>query len=164
MQSYWGQFQKPDIDRASCADVSPQPIGDFTLRGRLKANQPPNAVVKYWAANPIDRRDSFVGSGLPFPSPEIAYENTPNIGSVKAVNGTYEIKLYFPNCFYTDLGKTLLPPHVLIKVCGDASDIEAIVVGSLPKHRLLTSRPGDYTRSNFKEKSWNLEDLERFSP
>lgn len=163
MQSYWSGLEKTDIDRASCTTASPQPIGDYTLRGTLKPTQPPNSIVKYWAANPIDRRDSFVGSGLPFPSPEIAYENTPNVGSVRAANGTYVIKLYFPNCFYTDLGRTLLPPHVLLKVCGDASDIEAVVVGPLPKHRLLTNGPGDYTRSSFKEKSWNLKDLERFS-
>ncbi len=165
MKSYWEELPGGQ-DLQDCQSPAPSKTGgDFVMKGRINPQKNPNAAVKYWAANPIDRRDSFVGSGLPFPTSEIAYENTPNTGVVKAINSQYTINMWFPNCFYVDLGRTLLPPHVLIKVCdgsGSESDIEAIVVGDVPKHRLLTSPSDGYTRSSFKERSWDMKDLSRY--
>ena len=39
----------------------------------------PYKNAKIIAANPIDMMSNYSGSGLPFPSSEIAFENTPNI-------------------------------------------------------------------------------------
>ena len=161
MKNYWDDL--PGQHMTDCQSPAPkQTGGNFVLTGRIGPHKNPNAAVKYWAANPIDRRDSFAGSGLPFPNSEIAYENTPNVGVVKAHNGQYRINMWFPNCFYVDLGRTLLPPHVLIKICDGHDDVEAIVVGDTPKHRLLTSPPDGYTRSSFKERNWDIKDLSRF--
>lgn len=163
MKSYWSSLPGgQELDNCQ-SPVPQQSNGDFVLKGRIKPHQNPNSVVKYWAANPIDRRDSFVGSGLPFATSEMAYENTTNVGAVKAVNGEYTIRMWFPNCFYVDLGRTLLPPHVLIKVCDANDEIEAVVVGDTPKHRLLTSSCDNYRRSNFKERTWDMKDLSRFA-
>ena len=35
--------------------------------------------VQYWAPSPSDNMHSFSGSGIPFPSEDIAYSNSPNI-------------------------------------------------------------------------------------
>lgn len=164
VKDYWSSGIVPQDAAAACGTVEKQDtVGNFVVRGRLKPDQTPNAMIKFWAANPIDQRDSFVGSGLPFPNAEIAYENSPNTGSVRAVNGEYTLRLYFPNSFYTDLGRTLIPPHVLIKVCGDDhSDIETVILGASPKDRVLTSRNDSYTRSSFKDRTWDVRDVSRF--
>ena len=54
------------------------------FKGSLKDSSK-NGLVKFIAANAPDYRQSYSGSGLPFPNPEIAYENTPNKGTAKVV-------------------------------------------------------------------------------
>lgn len=165
MDGYWNnQLDLQNVDDKSC-EVSADLQGDYVIRGRLKPHQPPDAKIRFWAANPIDRRDSFVGSGLAFPNPEIAFENTPNLGVTKAIDGHYSFKIFTPNSFYVDLGRTLLPPHVLIKICGTDDEIEAIVIDSQTQFpdRLLTNAEQNYTRANFKPRTWNISDLKRFS-
>ncbi len=163
---YWKEsdnFLPGSTDQTCKPSATSRPQGNFTVQGRLRPDQPPNSSVKYWAANPIDRRDSYVGSGLPFPNAEIAFENTPNTGVVQAVTGRYTIKLFYPNSFYTEGGRTLLPPHVLVKVCGDSTDdIQAIVLGAPLANKALTNLPGGYTRSSFKERGWDYADVSKF--
>jgi hypothetical protein len=77
-----------------------------------------DALVHYKAAAPADRRGSYAGSALPFPSPEVAYTGTPNAGSVLASAGRYTLRLYYPNTFYTALGTRLVPPHILVTIGG----------------------------------------------
>lgn len=164
MQDYWKSSHLPHFDDEIC-DVQVSPVGNFKVEGRLQPHQRPNSKIHFLAANPIDRRDSYVGSGLPFPNPEIAYENTPNRGVTHAVNGGYSFFVHMPNSFYTDLGKTLLPPHVLIRVCGDTRQETDVVV--LNKHfsfpeKYLTSAANSYTRASFSDKHWDTQDLKRF--
>ena len=70
-------------------------------------------MVEYIAAAPADHRSSYAGSGLPFPNPEMAYDNTPNSGAVKTTNGYFEIRISYPNSFYVEQGTKLLRPHLL---------------------------------------------------
>ena len=51
--------------------------GNITITGKLKIDKQ-SAKIIFWAANPPDYNTSFSGSGLPFPSPEIAFEDTKN--------------------------------------------------------------------------------------
>jgi hypothetical protein len=66
------------------------------------------------AANPIDRMMNYSGSGLPFPSPEIAFEGTPNmhvIGSDGVINVTFTR----PNSYYA-IGAERIEPSVFVKL------------------------------------------------
>lgn len=56
------------------------------------------------APNPIDRMTNYSGSGLPFPSANIAFENTPNIFLINNT-GNFNINFYYPNSYYDCNGK-----------------------------------------------------------
>jgi len=70
----------------------------------------------FWAASPPNYIQSFNGSGLPFPNPEIAYENTPNkqiinLDNPKTMN-QFEIDFYYPNSYYHEQGRVYVPSHI----------------------------------------------------
>lgn len=69
--------------------------------------------VEIVAANPIDRMQSYSGSGLPFPCANIAFENTPNYKKITNDDGG-EFRLFFlyPNSYYTEDGITRVPPCI----------------------------------------------------
>lgn len=52
------------------------------------------------ASNPIDKRGSYSGTGMPFPCPDIAFENTKNIFEVNK-NGNIDVIFSYPNSYYT---------------------------------------------------------------
>jgi len=78
-----------------------------------------NPKVLYWAANPPDHLASFTGSGLPFPNQDVAFENTPNRGAVKAIGNHFEFHIEFPNSYYIGLGSKLVEPSVHYQVEGE---------------------------------------------
>ena len=57
--------------------VLEQKSGDYIVKGTILTNTG-NAKLMYWAANPSTRGLSFSGSGIPYASAEMAFENTPN--------------------------------------------------------------------------------------
>lgn len=69
----------------------------------------------YIAANPIERRTSFSGSGFPFANKSQAFENTPTKGMLNVTNNNFQIPLLFPNSFHTNLGNDLIPPSLFLK-------------------------------------------------
>ena len=66
---------------------------NYLLTGTVPSSASMNTTVNFWAASPPDRMTTFAGSGLPFANPEMAFENTPNKGAVRAVDGSFEIRL-----------------------------------------------------------------------
>lgn len=67
----------------------------------------------WYAAAPINGRMSFSGSGLPFPSQEMAFDHTPNIGrGTLDQMGHAEVELILPGS-YMDNGK-LIPPTLFV--------------------------------------------------
>ena len=67
------------------------------------------------AANPMDRRMSYNGSGLPFPCAAIAFEKTPNYKKLmKEDNGEFRLFFMYPNSYYTEDGLTRIPPSIFI--------------------------------------------------
>lgn len=107
-----------------------------------------NATVKYWSANPITRNYSYSGSGLPYPNPETAYENTPNQGYVLLDNdGRFSIKVDNPSGYYVRQGKILLKPHVHFKVLGSSKVFTITIADSFPYRSLknLVDRPNRST-------------------
>lgn len=91
------------------------PNGDIKITGVVNAFNV-NKVM-YWAAAPPTYGTSFSGSGLPYPDPITAYENTPNRGSANVVNGQFSFNIKYPNAYYIGLGTLYVPPEVNIKLC-----------------------------------------------
>jgi hypothetical protein len=96
------------------------PKGDITISGTI---YPDNVdKVMFWASAPPTYGTSFSGSGLPYPDPITAHENTPNRGSVNVVNKTFSFTIKYPNAYYVGLGTLYIPPHVNIKFCKQGID------------------------------------------
>ena len=164
MDAYWTMVKSLKTSDQCPIQTSETSRADFIVKGRVPLSSRPDTLVRYWAAAPADRMTTFAGSGLPFPNPEQAFENTPNKGTVRAENGRFTIGLRFPNSFYVNLGKTLLPPHVLLKFCDNSEAVKAVVLGQGIPNRSLSSLPGNYTRQSFQPREWDDQDLARFSP
>jgi len=92
--------------------------GDLIVNGNIKTNSPTSKLY-FWAAAPPTFGTSYSGSGMPYPSPEVAYDRTPNKGVVSVVNGQFSINMKYPNAYYTGLGSLYIPPHINFKVCED---------------------------------------------
>ena len=75
-----------------------------------------NREIFYVAAAPYDRRATYTGSGLPFPNPTVAFENTPNVGKETLdVWNRCVIKLITPNTYLDNLGTVTVPPTLYIR-------------------------------------------------
>lgn len=103
-------------------------------------------VVHFIAANPIDRRTSFNGSGFPYANSEQAFEGTPNKGFIQSSLGSFKIPLLFPNSFYTDLGNSLIPPCLFLKWTSFGGEERQVTIklGEPVPYRFL-SYPMEYT-------------------
>ena len=87
---------------------------DVTLEGQIKSNIKGGRIFLR-AANPIDRRSSSSGSGLPFANAQQAFENSPNIDEIEvSMNNTFSINILMPNSYYIGLGTVLVPPTLFI--------------------------------------------------
>ena len=118
--------------------------GDFTVKGNVPDGTPSNSTVVFWAANPATYSTSYSGSSLPYASPSMAFENTPNKGAVKVrSDGSFEFKVQYPNSFYSGLGSLYHPPKVYVKVCNDSQDnkVQSITLGEGTPYRLLSYPP-----------------------
>jgi hypothetical protein len=105
--------------------------GKYVVKGMTRSFGS-SAKLLFWAANPASRGYSCAGSGLPYPSAEMAFEDTPNRGVVHINNGYFEFRVHFPNAFYASLGTRYVEPCVFVKVCeeGRESPIQSIVLGN----------------------------------
>jgi hypothetical protein len=109
----------------------------------------PNSNVQYVASASAGRNNSFTGSALPYPSEEIAFDNTPFKGNVMLQGTTGEIILDdLPNSYYVKLGSLLIPPAIklsyLCKTDGSQKITYIVLCDSIP-YRTLTY---DYRRSS----------------
>ena len=118
--------------------------GEYLVRGEVK-NGPKDALVIYWAANPPTFSTSYNGSALPYANPTMAYENTPNKGSVRANNGRFEFYVNYPNSYYIGLGTVYVKPHVNIRICDKkvpgGGEVHRIELGDGVPFRSLTYAP-----------------------
>jgi hypothetical protein len=112
----------------------------FTVRGRSLI--PAAQTLRFWAAAPVERRFSLVGSGMPFATEEQAYESTPNQGSFQVSPGsTWEFAIKVPNSYYSCQGNTLVQPHVNV-VLEPLRRTYVLQLGPVVPNRSLTSLPG----------------------
>lgn len=116
--------------------------GEYIVKGHINTKTP-NATVLFWASNPPTYTTSYSGSGLPFPSADIAYENTPNRGAVKSSGGHFTFRVRYPNAYYMGLGSVYVEPCVHIKVCEEGGDnkVHKIALGKGIPFRMLTYPP-----------------------
>lgn len=105
--------------------------GSYVVKGMIRT-QSSDAKLLFWAANPATRGYSSAGSGLPYPSAEMAFEDTPNRGVVHINSGYFEFRVHFPNAFYVGLGSRYVEPCVFVKVCesGRETPIQSILLGN----------------------------------
>jgi len=116
--------------------------GEYVITGKTSA--PDGSMVLFWAANPPNYNTSYSGSGLPFPNPDIAFNNTPNRGAVKVTGGHFKFFIRYPSSFYASLGTLYISPHVYYKVCdntGNESKVYSEKIGEGIPFRTLTYPP-----------------------
>jgi hypothetical protein len=66
------------------------------------------------AGNPIDRNMSMNGSGLPYPCPNIAFDESPNYLLIPENGEFSNIIFKYPNSYYTNDAKTKILPSLFI--------------------------------------------------
>ena len=109
-------WNKKDYQNEFCqGTMNVMPSGDITVSGIVN-NINVNKIM-FWAAAPPTYGTSFSGSGLPYPDPLVAFDRTPNRGSVAVTNGRFSFTIKYPNAYYIGLGTLYVPPHVNVKLC-----------------------------------------------
>jgi hypothetical protein len=115
----------------------------YIITGKLdRPNFTEKISVMYNAANPPTYNSNFSGSGLPYPTEDIAFENTPNRGIVDVVNGDFKITIRYPNSYYINMGTLYIPPQIqlmLVDKSGNSiSNIKVFKLGEGIPFRTLT--------------------------
>jgi len=108
---------------------------NITITGTIK-NSENVSKLTYWAAAPPHTNYSFSGSGMPFSTPEQAFDRSPNVGFVDVIDGKFTIKLIYPSAYYIGLGTKYVPPQVHLKICG-RKGFDTIVLGTGMPYRTL---------------------------
>lgn len=81
-----------------------------------------DADVEYLAPAPLDRRTSFSGSGMPYPSARHAFSNSPNQGRARTgPDGELKLRLTRPCGFYECCGTAYTAPFVLVRYAADGT-------------------------------------------
>ena len=111
--------------------------GNLTVNGEIKGYEGMTVDIIFWAAAPININGSFSGSAIPYANPDQAYDQTPNQGATKMVNGHFTVKLRNPSAYYVSLGTLYVPPTLHVKVCGDQT-VHHIPIGHGIPFRTLT--------------------------
>jgi hypothetical protein len=87
--------------------------GHLTVSGSIHVLGPFKQTIDWIAAAPVTRGISFSGSGQPYPNRAIAFEETPNKGSVESLDGRFHIELTgIPAGYYSGLGAVYVPPCI----------------------------------------------------
>ena len=115
--------------------------GEYVVKGQIK--EIGDANIMWWAPAPPTYTTSYTGSGLPYPNPDVAYDNTPNRGMIKANNGNFEFRVRYPNSYYMGLGTVNNEPVCHVKICGEDTDnkIHTVKLGNGIPFRMLTYPP-----------------------
>lgn len=137
---YWNDSNK-ELNSMSL-HIMKKNDANFFINGRLKniINRP-NLYVRFWASSPPTYNCSFSGSGVPYPSREIAFQDSKNIGKVPVQNNQFSFYIQYPNSYYDNLGTVYVPPTVIVQVFENDKEIgpkENIILGEGIPYRSLT--------------------------
>tara|TARA_Y100000389_G_scaffold108069_1_gene105218 strand:- start:1732 stop:2235 length:504 start_codon:yes stop_codon:yes gene_type:complete len=86
---------------------------DFLNNNKIKINGKlhKNAKVHIIASNPPNKLSSYSGNSLPFPSTEIAFENTVN--KYEIIGNSYNTEFIYPNSYYCiSKSNNKIPPSI----------------------------------------------------
>lgn len=87
--------------------------GSVNIVGRITGLGFQPQRIDWIAAAPVTRGLGFSGSGMPYPSREIAFENTPHRGALESSDGSFNITLRgVPSGYFSGLGSVYVPPLV----------------------------------------------------
>ena len=122
----------------------------------------PNADLEYIAPAPLDRRASFTGSGLPYPSAHHAFADSPNQGRARSGrDGHLELALGSPGGFYECNGTEYHDPFVILRYADGHCETRALpaAAAACRVHRDLTypearTSPLYYDRAPVVEDQW----------
>lgn len=117
---------------------------NITVNGICKVSGA--SFVKYASSAPPDIRMSYMGSGLPYPNEEVAYEGSVNVGKAPINNGTFTFNLVSPNAYYKENGSKLVAPHVHFTIGSEYFDIPLPMARQFP-NRSLTAMVDRRNRS-----------------
>jgi hypothetical protein len=116
----------------------------YTVTGNCKVTSA-DGRLKYIASAPADMRMSLSGSGLPFPSEDVAFSGSLNKGEVQMNGSNFAFQVKNPNSYYKNNGATLVYPHVQFVI---GSEIFMVSLGVKDTgNRSLSSLPGRPNRS-----------------
>jgi hypothetical protein len=93
---------------------------------------------------PMNRMTSYSGSGLPFPCPMVAFDNTPNKFIIPNT-GLFDVTFSYPNSYYTNDNFEKIPPSIFFKLysrSGNEPVVVRIGLNDLAPLRSLTHREG----------------------
>jgi hypothetical protein len=108
-----------DVDTTSFLEnihIVPSDKFSFFVKGNVSHKTHKKLYIQYSAANPPTYNASFSGSALPFPTEEVAFQNTPNKGTVDVINHEFTFSLRYPNSYYKNMGNIYVKPCVKIVV------------------------------------------------
>lgn len=121
-----------------------------------------NTDLEYLAPAPLDRRASFTGSGLPFPSARQAFSDSPNQGRARSgADGRVELAIVSPNGFYECSGTEYHDPFVILRYADGQTETRPLPEAArvcrlnrdLTYHEARTS-PLFYERAPVVEDQW----------
>lgn len=99
------------------ADVTRDVNDKVHVSGQITKYGANEMSIRWMAAKGAHRNTSFSGSGLPYHSPEQAFDNSPNKGLINSPDGSFELELVsLPSAYYTGLGSVYVPPAILFEV------------------------------------------------
>lgn len=134
------------------------------LQGEI-ANPERYEEMEIMAPHSIDRRTSYSGSGLPFPCPPMALENTPNRAFATS-DGKFVATFSYPNSYYTFDAKTKVKPSIFFVLSQKGGRAPVYLRFELPEDpvlflRTLTHRPGRTGPAFYSDKDTLLDPIPR---
>ena len=128
--------------------------GSLEVTGNVNINSKDKYYIKYTASNPPTYSTNYSGSGLPYPTEDVAFENTPNRGIVEVIDSKFYFNIQYPNSYYINMGSVYVEPNVkIVLVNQDNSqlgDYRIIKLGQGIPFRTLTWP---------RERNWNAGPL-----
>ena len=134
--------------------ISESNNGSLLINGNVNINPNSKYYIKYTAANPPTYSTNYSGSGLPYPTEDVAFESTQNRGIVEVIDSKFSFNIQYPNSYYINMGTIYVEPNVkIVLVNQDNSQIgkeRIISLGQGIPFRTLTWPRG---------RNWNIGPL-----
>jgi hypothetical protein len=112
--------------------------GDIVVEGNITGGS--NKTFSFIAPNPPTYMTSYYGSGTAYPNPEIAFDQTPNVGCVTTdIMGKFKVTIKSPSGYYIRMGTIYQPPHLMLYTDNNKNIINIVLGEGVPY------RPQTYT-------------------